>query len=72
MIKKLTNCKHLVKDSINNSEEDTFKSTLSEEESTKNVEKECEEEIETNKIQLKCNLCEYKSKNRNTLTKHLD
>ena len=28
--------------------------------------------VKTNRIQLECDVCEYKFKNKNTLTKHLD
>ena len=38
----------------------------------KNVEKESEEIIETNGLQLACDLCEYKCTDKNIPTKHLD
>ena len=37
---------------------------------TKNVENKSEEEIETNRMHLKCDFCEYKCKKKKTLTKH--
>ena len=74
VIKELNNCEHLEvgKDPINSSEEGEFNSTLSEEVLTNNVEKESEEVVENNRIQLECDVCQYKCKNKNTLTKHLD
>jgi hypothetical protein len=74
VIKELNNYEHLEvgKNPIKKSEGGILKSTSSEEVLTNNVEKESEEVVKTNRIQLECDVCEYKCKNKNTLTKHLD
>ena len=60
------------KDSIKDSEDNTFNLIVSEEAPSKKVEKESAEMIKTNGIMLSCELCKYKCKNKNTLTKHMD
>ena len=60
------------KDSLKDAQKDTSRATISDEATSKNVEKENREMIETNNMKLSCDLCKYRCKDKIILTNHMD